>query len=425
MRSSPDYLPSISPNKEIEFGIDLDLNTHPISITPYRMAPAEVKELMEKLKDLLDKGFIHPSMFQVISRPSIVLLSNTGFVGLLWVSMGDVDIGVNLGIGIARCYHRLVVAKALGTGDNEHFGDFPATPNKIFMEEAIGAEYGEGFETFRPNGLLKVDVDFLNDRLQEGFLRRIRYAMKPDEAYGLIFSWDNVVADSRALKLDAWKQLASEEGLEIPEDASVQRLLLYAAADHVLHKVLPRENNEDDRDRLKMRLSQLYYDNLLKISEPIDGLKEWLDALSTARIPCAVVSSLDRRNMVETLERMGLMKYFRAIVTEEDGMESIAHRFLSAAVKLDRKPSKCVVFEDDPRGITAAHNCTMMAVALIGAHPAYDLGQADLAVGSFSELSVINLRRLFAHKGSNFMDLEKKIAEQAPRRRKLTIDTIF
>lgn len=84
-----------------------------------------------------------------------------------------------------------------------------------------------------------------------------------------------------------------------------------------------------------------------------------------------------------------------------------------------------MVFEDDPRGITAAHNCTMMAVALIGAHPAYDLGQADLAVGSFSELSVINLRRLYAHKGSNFMDLEKQIAEKAPRRRKLTIDTIF
>lgn len=38
---------------------------------------------------------------------------------------------------------------------------------------------------------------------------------------------------------------------------------------------------------------------------------------------------------------------------------------------MDRKPSKCIVFEDDPRGITAAHNCTMMAIALIGAHPAY------------------------------------------------------
>jgi len=33
----------------------------------------------------------------------------------------------------------------------------------------------------------------LNDKLQDGILQRIRYAMKPDEAYGLIFSWDNVV----------------------------------------------------------------------------------------------------------------------------------------------------------------------------------------------------------------------------------------
>lgn len=43
----------------------------------------------------------------------------------------------------------------------------------------------------------------------------------------------------------------------------------------------------------------------------MEGLKEWLDAVSTARIPCAIVSSLDRRNMVEALERMGLKKYFQ------------------------------------------------------------------------------------------------------------------
>ena len=55
----------------------------------------------------------------------------------------------------------------------------------------------------------------------------------------------------------------------------------------------------------------------------------------------------------------------------------------------------------------------------------YDLVQADLALASFSELSVINLRRLFAHKGSNFMDLQKQIVEKSPPKRKLTTDTIF
>lgn len=55
----------------------------------------------------------------------------------------------------------------------------------------------------------------------------------------------------------------------------------------------------------------------------------------------------------------------------------------------------------------------------------YDLGQADLAVGSFNELSVINLRRLFANKGSTFMDRQKQIIEKTPPKRKLTVDTIF
>ncbi|CAN1196889.1 5-amino-6-(5-phospho-D-ribitylamino)uracil phosphatase, chloroplastic [Linum perenne] len=324
-----------------------------------------------------------------------------------------------------KLQQRLIVTKACGNEGNGSINGFPVPPDKLFSQEAIGAEYGEGFETFRQDGPLKVDVDFLNEKLQEGFLKRIRYAMKPDEAYGLIFSWDNVVADTRTMKMKIWKQLASEEGKEIPEDERVQRLMLYAGADHVLRKVLLWELTESELDRLKLRLTQLYVDYLVKLRKPIDGLREWLDAVSRSGIPCAVVSSLDRISMVQALERMGLKKYFQAIVSEEDGMESIAHRFLSAAVKLDRKPSKCVVFEDDPRGVTAAHNCTMMAVALIGVHPAYELVQADLAVASYNELSVINLRRLYANKGSTFMDREKQSIKKSPPKRKLTIDTIY
>ena len=55
-------LPGIPPDREIEFRIDLLPDTQPISISPYRMAPAELKELKGKLKDLLDKDFIRPSI---------------------------------------------------------------------------------------------------------------------------------------------------------------------------------------------------------------------------------------------------------------------------------------------------------------------------------------------------------------------------
>ena len=58
----PNDLPSIPPEWEIDFGIDLLAVTNPISIPPYRMAPAKSKELKAQLKDLLVKVFIRPSI---------------------------------------------------------------------------------------------------------------------------------------------------------------------------------------------------------------------------------------------------------------------------------------------------------------------------------------------------------------------------
>ena len=57
----PDELPGLPPEREIEFGIELQPNTQPISIQPYRLAPAELTELKKQLDELLSKGFIRPS----------------------------------------------------------------------------------------------------------------------------------------------------------------------------------------------------------------------------------------------------------------------------------------------------------------------------------------------------------------------------
>ena len=57
----PEKLPVLPPEREIEFTIDVLLDTQPIFIPPYRMAPAELKELKEQLRDLLEKGFKRPS----------------------------------------------------------------------------------------------------------------------------------------------------------------------------------------------------------------------------------------------------------------------------------------------------------------------------------------------------------------------------
>ncbi|KAF3655782.1 hypothetical protein FXO38_14518 [Capsicum annuum] len=58
----PKDLPGIPPKRKINFDIDLLPDTQPISILPFRMAPAKLRKLKEQLKDLLDKGLIGPNV---------------------------------------------------------------------------------------------------------------------------------------------------------------------------------------------------------------------------------------------------------------------------------------------------------------------------------------------------------------------------
>ncbi|KAK8523041.1 hypothetical protein V6N12_073752 [Hibiscus sabdariffa] len=54
-------LPGLPPMREVEFGIEVQPGTNPVSITPYRMAPIELKELKKQLEKLQSKGFIRPN----------------------------------------------------------------------------------------------------------------------------------------------------------------------------------------------------------------------------------------------------------------------------------------------------------------------------------------------------------------------------
>jgi hypothetical protein len=57
----PEELPGMPPDRDINFVIELKHGTTPIYKTPFRMTTLELAELKEYIKELLEKGFIHPS----------------------------------------------------------------------------------------------------------------------------------------------------------------------------------------------------------------------------------------------------------------------------------------------------------------------------------------------------------------------------
>ena len=66
IREFPDVIPEelsgVPSEREVNLSIEVVQGTTPISRAPYRMAPTELKELKTQLHELLDKGFIRPSV---------------------------------------------------------------------------------------------------------------------------------------------------------------------------------------------------------------------------------------------------------------------------------------------------------------------------------------------------------------------------
>jgi len=56
-----DEIPELPPSRDVDFTIDLIPGVGPMSMVPYRMAPAELAELKKQIEDLLEKKFIRPN----------------------------------------------------------------------------------------------------------------------------------------------------------------------------------------------------------------------------------------------------------------------------------------------------------------------------------------------------------------------------
>eukprot|EP01024_Parvocaulis_polyphysoides_P022682 TRINITY_DN21032_c0_g2_i2.p1 TRINITY_DN21032_c0_g2~~TRINITY_DN21032_c0_g2_i2.p1 ORF type:complete len:322 (-),score=14.21 TRINITY_DN21032_c0_g2_i2:288-1196(-) len=271
-----------------------------------------------------------------------------------------------------------------------------------------GSEYGEGFVEFRlGRDPVHLDVDTLNEKLASKGRDRLRFAQYPDEAYGMIFSFEGVIGNTQQVMQVSWKELARENQLEFP---SVERPQIYTLPpQRVVTDILQWANDWSEAQRLSHRIAQLYHQNFNKqLRQANAGVLDWLIKLSNSNVPCSAISCMDRKSLVSVLQNMGIAVFFQVFVTAEDGMDTLSERLLSACIKMNRPPNHCVLYEASPKGITAGHNCSMKVVAVLGDYKAYQLKGADLTCSSMNELTVYNIRRLFANRGNEFMDWRKQ-----------------
>ena len=146
--------------------------------------------------------------------------------------------------------------------------------------------------------------------------------------------------------------------------------------------------------RISLRKEALYREVVAERGvEPLPGVREWLEALRDARVPCVIGSSTHRANIDLSLGLLGFGGFFAEIVTAEDVTRGKPDPqvFLAAAAKIAREPARCVVFEDALVGIAAARACGMKCVAVATTNAPELLREADRVVHRMDELDPAQL----------------------------------
>src|SRR6185503_19280819 len=99
----------------------------------------------------------------------------------------------------------------------------------------------------------------------------------------------------------------------------------------------------------------------------VDGARELLESLPMDR--WAIVTSGVRAVAEFRLRYTGLPIPAVMICADEISRgKPDPEGYLKAAEKLGRRPAACLVIEDAPPGIEAAHNATMRAVGIVGTY---------------------------------------------------------
>ncbi len=207
--------------------------------------------------------------------------------------------------------------------------------------------------------------------------------------FGAIFDWDGVIIDSGKLHARSWQLLADELGQTLAPDSFMRGFGMKSA--RIIEEIHGWANDPAEIASLTDRKEALYR---TLVSEggiaPLPGVVEWLQRLQEAGIPCAVASSTHRANIDAVLQRIGLEKAFREIISAEDVVHGKPHPevFEKAAARLGMPAARSVVFEDAHVGIEAAHAAGMKVVAVATTHPLEQLLSADLVVRRLDELTV-------------------------------------
>ncbi|MCZ7570819.1 MAG: HAD family phosphatase [Ardenticatenaceae bacterium] len=213
-----------------------------------------------------------------------------------------------------------------------------------------------------------------------------------DQTRGVLWDLDGTLIDSAGYHLQSWRDVLAAEGFKLTRERFAESF--GRRNDAVLRGYFGPDFPTSEVERIG-GAKEARYRELVRAHgvELLPGVKRWLTRLHAGGWRQAVASSAPRLNIEVILEVLGITGAFDAIVAAEDVQRGKPDPqvFLIAAAKLGVPLARCIVVEDAPAGVEAAHRAGMRAIGVRSSHATLP---ADRVVHTLDELPDDTFERL-------------------------------
>lgn len=228
------------------------------------------------------------------------------------------------------------------------------------------------------------------------------------QQYGFIFNFD-VILQTGSADLEAWAKVAASGDYLVDEEEAVRGSRESSPLEVCVGKVLgerePVEARKLGMGFFEERNSLVLKEEYLEGLQVEDSCKKWMSNLVDSNCKIGCYSRLPRHIVDELISRTGLRP--DALVTPDDGWDTLDQVVLGTSMGLMKQPSKCVVFDESPIAAIKTHEAGMKFIGLLGTYPRYELGVADKTIGDWEEMKMRDIRGVF---GEEFeLELEREV----------------
>jgi len=199
--------------------------------------------------------------------------------------------------------------------------------------------------------------------------------MEKYEAF--LFDLNGTMIDDMSYHLEVWYDIVVNKfGADLSRDEVKNHM--YGKNQDLLTRVFGKDHfTTDQMNKISLEKEMNYQKIYRPYLDLLPGLFSFLEKAKKSGVRMAIGSAAIPFNINFVLDNLKIRDYFDAIVSADDVEYSKPHpeTFLKAAHYLNVDPSRCLVFEDAPKGVEAAENAGMKTIVFTTTHEQSDFKQ--------------------------------------------------